>query len=88
MRWTRRRGARGKNARGGVYVIVDLEEDRVRYVGRSRDVERRIRALQLAGGPYADASRYRGVPVAQIDDYAAQRGVEQRAMDEYFGVGR
>jgi len=69
-------------------VIVDLEGDRILHVGRSRDVERRIRALEGPDGPYADATRYRGVHVAQTDDYTAQRGVEQRARDEYFGAGR
>jgi hypothetical protein len=68
---------------GGVYVIFDRQLDVVRFVGRSRDIGKRLAWLQHRRGRYADRNRYFGKQIAASADYAVQRGVEQKAMDTY-----
>jgi hypothetical protein len=49
----------------GAYVIYDSVQEAVRFVGRSRDVRRRLRWWERhQGSPYADAHRFRGVQLA------------------------
>ena len=67
-------------ARGGVYVLVDLENKKPFFVGRSVDVRRRLQwwHVQEGGG-----ERFRGVVILQTDDVLLQRGAEQKALEQY-----
>ena len=69
---------------GGVYALVDSETGQVRFVGRSRDVDRRVaywtRVLEEAG----DVRR--PVVVRRHDDPIARIVMEQKALDQYGTV--
>ena|SRR5579862_9420269 len=67
------------NARGGVYVRVDLVSERVVFVGRSVDVGRRLDWWRAQQGD----DRYRGVVILRTDDVLFQRAAEQKALDQY-----
>jgi hypothetical protein len=68
--------------RGGVYAIIDQSAQRVVYVGRSRDVRRRLTFLLLPGGRY-EAPRYAGLWLVGTDEHRPQRVLEQKALDTY-----
>jgi hypothetical protein len=64
--------------RGGVYVLRDPATGRVLFVGRSRDLRRRA-VYHHRMGPMGSLVFEM---VVYTDEYAAQRGAEQIALDQ------